>query len=475
MDYCASRQTPLRDTYIPCTEPINPYHGNYVSINLTKPWILNLPKGLSNIWDTQDTYWAVNTQLTTGSAFNAVPQWSDICRNFIMPTYCVRTWSNGSYWSHSDDGGFYPQPRTARYPEPQIGDRMFIRAMIAGMTMIDMVGGPRYSVHAYNSGSPYGDFYRDANNGFFQELNLPSYGVNTPVPNEYKWINDQITNLGNPNPFSNGGLARIGGFNLTLFVVEASVNQYTSPIQCVPTSAYLTVRFKPLMPFSDLSGCFLKPPSDYTNYRNQQDWNGLYLPETTSGSDPTNPSTWGRSSTVESLLPPIEANFPASQKCFHVMLPIQLFTAIPGGQFRTYLYFALNSFMSGSPEGPYLSEESIYMGLDMVTVAVRLRGIFLDAEGEPCTAGEADSIHFEIVQPTSLFTLSHTYENNRGNSNRPILCNESASIPILKSTSSPQISSSLLFAPKCGPGMWTNLPQTQPPISPNFGGDYWGP
>ena len=471
MDTCSSRQLPLRDTYIPCSEPINPYHGNYVSVNLSKPWILNLPVQADNLWDTQEHYWYVHSLLTNNSSFTSVPQWSDICRNFIMPTYCVRTWGNGSYWwnpNHYYDFStrqLTPLSRSAKYPEAQIGDQMFLRATLLSLPSFYYTdnGGNillQYSEYPYDGGNMYGDFY---NNGE-REYTIPSYGTDTPIPHEYKTVNN-IMNSNLYTPFAQG-MGRIGGFNLTLFVVEARVNTQTTPSLCVPASAFMTVSFKPLVPYSDLSGCWLRPPTNYSSYTNKEDWDGTYLPETSAGANPNNPATWAESGVVESVLPTIEANFPSSQKCFHVVLPVQLYTAIPCSSAYPFT-FSLGDFQNGSVVGPlsYITQ----IGLNMVTVAVKLRGVFLDIEGEPCTAGQAESIQFEVVDPEEVVSLSHTYQNTMGVLNRPIMCTETGSLPILKSNVTLPVTTSLLFAPKCGPGMWTNLPEAQPLAGYNWG------
>lgn len=463
MDACRMKQIPLRDTYIPCTEPIHPYHGNYVSISLTKPWILNLPMEINNLWQLQKPYWHVNTTLTEDSSFVTVPQWSDICRNFIMPTYCVRTWGNTGYWwnpTHYDNlytfPGYSPVTRTARYPEAQIGDLMYMHALLMSLpsTVYRANGNDvrlQYSQYDYNSGTVYGDFYN--NNG--REYSIPSY---TTIPSEYRSVNE-IVNHTLHNTYTNG-LGRIAGLNLTLFVVEAQIHLPTDPTLCPPNANYLSITLKPLVPYCDISGCYLYRPDNYdTNYMNQEDWDGTSLIETNNGADPNIPETWAETGIVESVLPPITAEFPSTQKCFYVFLPLQLYTATPCAPDFPFT-FSLRDFERGSVHGPmsYVTR----VGLNMVTVAVRLRGTFLNIEGEPCTAGEAESLQFEITHPENIFTLSHTYQTNRGGSNRPILCTETCSIPILKPGVALPVSTSLLFSPRCGPGMWTNLPRDQP-------------
>lgn len=459
MDACRMKHIPLRETYIPCTEPINPYHGNYVSISLTKPWILNLPRDIMNLWQLQRPYWYVDTTLVEGSVFHTVPQWSDICRNFILPTYCVRTWCNTSYWwnpTYYDNRytfpGYSPLCRTAHYPEPQIGDLMYMHALLLSMssTAYQTNGNSdllRYSEYGYNDGTVYGDAYH--NNG--QEYSIPSYNT---VPNEYRSVND-INNRALYNTFANG-LGRIAGLNLTLFVVEAKITLHLDPTVCPPKANVMSVTIRPLVPFSDLSGCYLYRLDNYDTYANEEDWDGKSLLETFNGANPNIPGTWAQTGIVESVLPQVTADFPLSQRCFYLMLPVQFYTATPCAPNYPFT-FSLSDFAQGSVYGPM--SYTTRVGLNMITVAVRLRGVFLDVQGEPCTAGDAESLQFEVIDPENTFTLSHTFQTNHGGANRPIMCTETGSIPIIRP---PTVSTSILLAPRCGPGMWTNLPQDQP-------------
>ena len=448
-----SRQLPLRDTYVSCSEPINPYHGNYVSVSLSKPWILNLPFVYNNLWDIQDPSWNVSGQLNASSTFVNFPQWSDICRNFIMPTYCVRTWGNGSYWwnpNHYYDFStrqLIPLSRSATYPEAQMGDLMFMKALLMGMSSFPMPSAPSYSEYGYNDGTENGDFYKFSSGS---EFTIPLYGNNSGVPFEYLYVNNTFYNA--TNPLFQAGLGSVAGLNLTMFVIEPVVNLAITPFI---TPSYMSIYIRPLVPFSDLSGCFLKTPVNYSSYTEQYDWDGKFLLETTNGNNPNDPNTWGGSGIVESILPAIKADFAASTCSFTVVLPVQLYTAIPCAPYGT-LTFSLGDVSGGSPKGTPQDISGAFFGNNMVTVAVRVRGTFVDTNGCTATASTAEGIQFEVISPKNMFNISHSYHEKTCNNNRPIFCSES--IPIPRSNPLPY-SSSILFSPKCGPGMWTNLPK----------------
>lgn len=456
MDTCNSKQAPLRDSYVSCTEPVNPYHGNYVSVNLTRPWALNIPPTFVNMWELQNAYWNVSGILSVGTDFTNVPQWSDLSRNFIMPTHCVRYWSNGSSWwnpTYYDSSDLLPVARAARYPEAQIGDQMYLRATLLGQAYFESFDlAAQHSEYAYNDGTINGDFYKLVPGGL--TMTNPLYGANSiPFPPEYYYLNYNM----NAFDSSGTGLARIGGFNLTCFVVEAVISNL--PVNCRSyDNASLSVTIKPLVPYADLSGCWLLPPTNYdTGYPEQEDWDGLYIIETLNG---TNPNTnWGYYRTKTSILPAITANFSPQARCFYVTLPVQLYTA-RNSSFYDFT-FTLSDFSNGAPLGPVIIYDPTpsFYGTNMVTVATKLRGVFLDANGDPTIASMADSIQFEIVDPRKVFNLSHTFEDkNGGLHNRPIFCTETGSIPVKKPGVNFSYSTSLLFSPRCGPGMWTNLP-----------------
>lgn len=464
MDTCNSKQTPLRDSYVSCTEPVNPYHGNYVSINLTKPWALNIPPTSDNLWDMQNAYWDVTGVLSLGTDFTNVPQWSDPSRNFLMPTHCVRYWSNGSYWwnpqYYEETGVLEPVARAARYPEAQIGDLMYLRATLLGQAYFESSElAAQHSVYDYNDGVVNADFYKKQSGGL--SWTNPLYGSGIPFPPEYYYLNYNM----NVMDSSGSGLSRIGGFNLTCFVVDAVLSN--APVNCRSfDNASLSITIKPLVPYSDLSGCWLLPPTNYTTgYPNEEDWDGLYIIETMNGTDPNVSTNWGFYANKIPILPAITANFSAQAKCFYVTLPVQLYTA-RGSSFQDFT-FSLVDVSGGAPIGPVIVYDPYpsYYGTNMVTVATKLKGVFLDVNGEPTTVGNADSIQFEIVDPKKVFHLNHTFEDAKGGlSNRPIFCTETGSIPIKKPGVSFHYSTSLLFSPRCGPGIWTNLPA--PPEEP---------
>jgi len=249
----------------------------------------------------------------------------------------------------------------------------------------------------------------------------------------------------------------------------------------------LTINIRPLVPYSDFWSGYLFPPQDWnTNYPQAwggyQDWNGLYDLESVGGNNVVSASPYSAGQRI-SVLPQITANISSKAKCFYVTLPLQLFTLadvnysgpsvnaeVPTARFdisanSTFTY-TLNDVNAGAPIYYDLSGSDASGNYGNIAntsvVAVQLKGVFLDAAGDPSSAADADSIQFSIFSPTSpqLFTLAHTYEAITGGNNRPIYCTETSSLPISTAPSPLEVNyqTSLLFSPKCGPGIWSNLP-----------------
>lgn len=504
MDDCTKKQIPLRDTYISATEPVNPYHGNYVVINLTSPYTLLLEPTYENLWQQQASIWSVSTLANTvaGTTYNLpAPQWSDASRSFIVNTHTPRIWSNGSYW---DSPSAYPGVtvknvgRSARYPEAQLGDSMFLRAILNGMGNLPTGAtvGPRYATTAYGNNpgytwsagttSPFGDPHWYAPGGSTGGYAFPTFGgtgqagfIGTLAPEDVA-LNNYINYSGSGEPVF--GINHVGGFNQTLFVVDAFVNSVTPFKKCILNSqAFLTINIRPLVPYSDLFSGYLYPPSNWNAYPKinggYPDWDGQYDIESIGGNGVSLPYTSGQNISV---LPQITANISPRAKCFYVTLPVQLFTLaqvnygagaiagisgartdISGGNYS--FTFTLNDVNGGVPGYYNVGGQSPQLNLaNMEVVAVNLKGVFKDVQDDPCSAVDADSIQFSIFSPTtpSLFSLSHTYEESTGGKNRPIYCTETGSIPIRKEGSPLDLpyQTSLLFSPKCGPGIWSNLP-----------------
>lgn len=418
------KQTPLRDNYVSCTEPTNPYHGNYVLISMTKPYCLNLPYNINYLWQAQTPGWKNVGAQSPGSFSYQPASWADMSRNFIMPTHCVRTWSNGSYWWNPD---FYSRPphdtlsplsRFSNYPEPQIASTMYMQAHLS------CLGYQLYLPYRYSendSNVPEGDSYHVG----FTESSRPYW--NHP-PNEYKYLNPSFQT----SPFYD--VCGNAGFNLTSYAVEIHPTYLVRPalvpgIDC-PYSSF-QVLLKPIVPYVDLSGCWLNPPTNYNNYKTYQDWDGRFSLETKYGNQQL------------SVLPAIRLDVRPACTSFTVVVPVQLYTMQPVGPNFT---FTLQDVSSGAPA----------YGPNMEVVATTLRGTFWDANGEQTTGENAVSVHFEILSPSKLFNLSHTFIDNDGNRNRPFYCTETNSIPVIQPMQ--QFTSTLLLSPKCGPGMWTNLP-----------------
>ena len=424
------KQTPLRDNYVSCTEPVNPYHGNYVVVSLTKPYCLNLPLNVSNLWGTQSSGWQNIGYYSPGSLSPYSPHWQDMSRNFIMPTHCVRTWSNGGYWWNPN---YYltnylplrPLARSSNYAEPQVGGLMYMYAYLLGLGYRDNMP---YSYSTLDYTSSTGDCYERMGN----EYTHPNYLIQ---PAQYLFLNNDFVS----SPEST--LMQIAGLNLTSYVVSFQYQQPdTSPFAVLAPACfgnYLNIIIKPLVPYVDLSGCWLNPPANYMSYMHQ-DWDGHYILESKYGTQ----YQTGQVGEQIPVLPAITLGVGKSSQCFDVVLPVQLYTLAPVGSGFT---FTLQDVSNGSPASP-----------SMEVVATRIRGYFWDENGVSTNALNATQVHFELVEPLSVFHMAHTFEENLGNTNRPFYCTETNSLPIVPPLSS---STSLLFSPRCGPGMWTNLPQ----------------
>ena len=399
------KQTPLRDNYITCTEPVNPYHGNYVVVSLTKPYCLNLPPDISTLWGVQAKRWKTSD-----------PSWSDASMHFIMPTHCVRTWSNSSYWWNPNHYflttslSIVPLPRVQKYFEPQLGATMYMYAHLLGMG--NMVNLPyRYSL--YGSGYATGDPYFTGGS----EYSRPFW---TNPPQHELYLNDQIS----ASPLTS--MKHIAGLNMTLFMVDISKN--TMLTTACTSRTILVITLRPLVPYVDLSGCWLQPPDNYNDYDTyiQPDWDGLYPLQ----------------ATAVSMLSPIVLEVGETCQHFDVVLPVQLYTLAPVGSGFT---FTLQDVSNGSPASP-----------SMEVVATRIRGYFWDDNGEVTEALYATGIHFELQENTSVFQMSHSFQEKTGRKVRPLYCSE---VPMIAMTSTSDTTPSLLFSPRCGPGIWTNLPK----------------
>lgn len=409
-------QASLRDNYVSCTEPVDPYHGNYVIISLSKPYCLHLPLKANHL--TLTAGWESIGLYSSGSLSVYPAHWDDPSRNFIMPTHCVRTWSNASYWGNRHS--LTPVARAAHYPEPQIGGTMYMYAYLLGMA-IGQTLPTSYSQLDYTYAT--GDSYRAVS-----EQTRPCYAIQ---PSEYVFLNNDFVT------YTNTPLVRIGGLNLTSYVVSF-VYQKTIRMDA-PCSSYLQVIIKPLVPYVDLSGCWLNPPANYLSYR-YQDWDGYYELESKYGTAYTN----GSAGEQLPLLPAIAKSINTDTRCFEVVLPVQLFTL---SSVDSAFTFTLQDISHGTPPS----------GPNMEVVATRVRGTFWDSSASPTNAMNATQVHFEILEPTSVFHLSHAFADNLGNVNRPFYCTESDSLPTDPPTSA---ITCLLLSPRCGPGVWTNMPQT---------------
>lgn len=442
------KQTPLRDNYISCTEPINPYHGNYVVVSLTKPFCLNLPLTKDDLWSVQQPYWKCIGATSPGSQSTSPPNWSDPSRNFVMPTHCVRTWSNCSSWWNPNHyiSAFHtnlaPLPRTSKYPEAQIGGQMYLEAMLAGLSTDIRQGILPYRYSEYESSYTFSN--PDSYRSYDEERTRPYWEI---PPTEYQYLNRFISNN------IQQGIGRAAGFNTTLFQMVTSLHRV--PPCVYPNNHYLTITFKPLVPYSDLSGCFLNPPANYNDYIISADWDGQYSLESSGWNTP---HTSGAPGEQIAVLPAITTDIHSNTTCFRVTLPIQLYTL---RQVDRYFTFSLKDISNGAPNYLYNQprDDPIYAAPNMEVVATRIKGTFWDVHGEPTTVDNADSIHFEIDDKNSPVALLHTFEESMGNENRPVFCTQSSSLPLGEYEN---YTPSLLFTAKCGPGMWTDLSSNQP-------------
>lgn len=403
-DNCLSKNIPLRDTYISATEPVYPFLSNFAIINFRSPYCLNKDSIISK-YNTLANY--TPTSWADGSGY-------------VVNTHCVRTWSNCSVWP--DPSGAYgvdisssvirPYGRTRRTREAQLGDSMYKRAILNGM----------------GDGSGWG-FYPTGT----------SMKAHTP----YSPLNFDVS--GNTN--ANGGSYTrfVSGFNMSLYVVDA-VSMKNVNLACVGSSnqEVLEVSFYPLLNFEGdnkaIYGC---------------DWNPF---DTTSGYN----WKFGQDAITNSTsypLPAVTISVMNKQRCFHMWLPVLIY---PIRAVNRY-----NNFTFDDTSGAYIKRATDNALVTFETVLCKFKGTFLDHNGDPVSAANAESIQFEIVNPPNLFNLSHTYEAKVSlgaaryaaySTNRPIFCTETGSIPIraYTDTTNPYYTS-LLISPRCGAGTYTNV------------------
>jgi hypothetical protein len=337
---------------------------------------------------------------------------------YVVNTHCVRTWSNCSVWP--DPSGAYavdisssvirPYGRTRRTREAQLGDSMYKRAILNGM----------------GDGSGWGAVPTAAN-----------LKAHTP----YSPLNYDVSSNLNAN---GGSYARyVAGFNMSLYVVDA-VSMKNVNLACVGSSnqEVLEVSFYPLLNFQ------------HTNQIYGCDWNPF---DTTSG------YSWKFGSSelhAESYpLPAVTISVMNKQRCFHMWLPVLIYPIRAVNRYNNFTY--------DDTSGAFVKRSANNLLATFETVLCKFKGTFLDSNGDPVSAANAESIQFEIVNPPNLFNLSHTYEAKVSlgaaryaaySSNRPIFCTETGSIPIraYTDTTNPYYTS-LLISPRCGAGMYTNV------------------
>lgn len=451
---CKSRQAPLRDTYISATEPVAPFDGNYVIINLDNCNLdghtlnLNLHADVESANDANGKYW------------NIVPETEHWRGTYYQNTHCIRTWSNTSYFYTNKptdpSGNCDVAVHSRRYkahkyktPEAQLGDAMFMHAVLNGMGSLSL----------------------DADNQVPWPLPLtppnPASNLTELVrSNYYPYLNSQIDASGNTP-----GLAFIGGLNLSLFNIVARKTSSTVVSAVAPavepTIPYcifsksaviqrqlearrslnyaLTITIWPL-----ISGAQSRNPLPAAAYK---DWDGKADTYPFFIQDPSLNSV--------KPLPAIKAYVNGRQKCFYVWLPVQLYTLNHVGGTNPALTFSKYD----------ITQDASDNFVNMESIALKLKGTFKDETGaNTVIARDAKGIVFEIVSPNpSNFTLTHTYQENTASSNRPIYCFEKFDqyepsaqepyIPIFDSDVSEDVpcNPSLLFTPTCGPGIWSNL------------------
>jgi hypothetical protein len=408
-DNCLSKNISLRDTYISATEPVYPYLSNFAVINFKSPFCVNKELTI-NKYNTLANY--------TPNA------WYD-GSGYVVNTHCVRTWSNCSVWP--DPSGAYavdisssvirPYGRTRRTREAQLGDSMYKRAILNGM----------------GDGSGYGAYPI-----------LSNLSTHTPY-SPLAWDISSNTNTGVGSSF----VRYVAGFNMSLYVVDA-VSMKNVNLACVGSSnqEVMEVSFYPLLNWQD-------PTNTTAPYTYGHDWNPF---DTTSG------YFWdfGTNAAGKTYpLPAVTISVMNKQRCFHMWLPVLIY---PVRGVSSSMDFTVKDATT-NVQAKAANTGSTFVSFE--TILCKFKGSFLDQNGDPVSAANAESIQFEIVNPPNLFNLSHTYEAKLSlggaryaaySTNRPIFCTETGSIPIraYTDTTNPYYTS-LLISPRCGAGMWTNV------------------
>lgn len=478
---------PLRDTYIPATEPVPPFKSNTVIISVEN--VVCDPEYISGglLWETGSS--PAYTNLWTPNQQNAWTQetvdggngWDTEGALFYVNTHGVRTFSNGKLFPDLCTKSLVPYSRSSNFPEAQIGDKLFIHALLNGMGQTNIF-----------DTEPVIQFTNDTICG----------------GNLIQTINTSLTDP------ATTGLTSIYGFNLSAFRVQAFFSRYvgtppqpppdfpcpsfpypwctmgypptptppTPPTPPCPTLPWITIQIFPLISgsygqnFEGSVNCAQARP-----YVSFPDWDGSAVGD-------TSPLYYvGDDGTIFIPLPSITRKLPLKQKtsrrkkfCFYVWLPVQLYNLLPisGGlsALNTFLFTSNDLVTYSAPERDVYAPNTAVLG-------VKLRGTLLDSQDVPWTpeSGEENpsAISFEIVDTASagntkasdLFYLKHTYQDTYTGQNRPFYCTESNSIPIFTKIingvncstvicdpfATAPFSTSLLFAPKCGPGIWSNL------------------
>lgn len=474
---CPSQNTPLRDTYISATEPVWPFHSNFVLINLltcaeTTPAPNNIPGDVLNLQG-KSTLGAANTyrgiQIWKSPSFGQEWNWNSK-QTFYQNTHGVRTWSNTGFWYNpphycTDNATFVPHSRSRKCPEAQYGDALFLHALLNGMGYLEYQGSTDYDTIVP------------------AQLTSTTSGSVNNLRNQYKKFND-LADPASINPFALHGLPNVAGLNLTLFNIRAvktaapgaaapapaataGVGSCDIPPcipQCIVSSAGRAARFAtrfgtPTQPALIIT---IWPLISGTSANTPQinDWDGVTEGEFANFVF-ANPDTAG----IQPL-PTIQYRVHPRQKCFYVTLPVQLYTLTSVGPTAPNITFTKQDILYNTE--PTAAKPTIEV------LAVKLKGTFTDITGlHNVTAAFAAGIKFEIVSPSRTqrcpVQLTLSYQENTAKTNRPIYCFEGVEggypdeaivpiIPVFDSTcTSVPFNPSLLFTPKCAPGIWTNF------------------
>jgi len=385
MSSAARPQIPLRDSYIPATEPVYPWLSDLVLIQLNSSYCLNM--GGYDI-------------TSYNPAASYLPDAWDASTNYFVNTHCVREWSNLSLWDQTSTaitGPYAPYARTKRTPVPALNDSMYLRAILNG-------AGPSSTTSQY-----------------------------------YSTIQSSVTAYKPAVTLSPFEAYYMSGFNLSLFTVDA-VREPSPLFPCLNSNGLddvaLVVTINPLI------------MQTFEGENCGWDWNPVL----------TSDSNWSLGSALP--LPSVVLEVASVQTCINVWLPIQLYLISPVD--------ASNNFSADTTSN--LSTPNIQ------TVLTQVRGIFVDASGNPVNASSAYGIEFTVLPPTnqtdplfklfptyeSAFVYSPTYGNINSNwdstgFNRPIYSIEDKIIPIRTTGEAVPYHTSLLFSPQCGVGTWANL------------------